>query len=500
MKMAPQRNAAVAPSGPSPIVETGSAAAIALLAHLCASFGLFALAPEWITPLLIGCVTGLASRTPWERASSGTAIGLAFGVLVARPWFLGQMSVPAQAVVFVALGSIAAGAMAYALSRAPARRRAEWTAALSLVGVIIIGMWATTATVDSGAFDPGAPSVNEWLSTRPELGKTPADRDYYLRVFYDMHDGLPYYDAYARVYQSDPVGGYKLPNGVPGYRLPTIFYLWLLLPAQGAALPWAFLVFATLAVASAFAIGAQLSRPGTAVLGALMVAVAYLLIATSTWVTFVDGWAMSVTLAGIALFVASVRRDSRRLLWAAVAVMLAAAALREILVYPMLLAAASALTLPRDRRWRDTWPWLAGLGAFAALYAAHAAAIAGRVDPEGGVGFWMRGGFEHLLATLGFLRLFFGGAPWLLPVLTAVGLAGAVIVMLRRQRLGVFLTAAIAVPLAAFLFFGSGGRELDTGGIAGYWGVLVVPIALSLVPVVIDSALNRVAPATAARQ
>lgn len=58
--------------------------------------------------------------------------------------------------------------------------------------------------------------------------------------------------------RADPLGEFRLPNGVPGYRLPTLFYLWLLLPADGAAIPWLFLVFATLAVGSAFAIGAQL--------------------------------------------------------------------------------------------------------------------------------------------------------------------------------------------------------------------------------------------------
>jgi len=461
-----------------------SAAVLALLAFLCASFGLFAMAAEWIAPLLIGALAALASRARWMEAAAGTGVGLGLGLALQQPWFMSSSESPLLSIaVFVLLGVSAAAGVALWQGMSGGTRRAEWIAAAVLLAVIVGGMWITTATVDSGALSPDATSVNQWLSTRPELGNTPADRDYYLRLFYDLHDGQPYYDAYVRLYKSDPMGGFRLPNGVPGYRLPTIFYLWLLLPPDGAALPWAFLVFATLAVGSAFSIGAQLSRPGVAVAGALAVAVAYTFIATSTNVLFVDGWAMAIALAGIALFTASVRKDSRRLLWGAAAVLFAAAAFREILIYPTLLALASALMLPRHRRWREAWPWLVGLGAFVLVYIAHILAIAGRVDPQGTAGFWTRGGVGHLAATVHFLEQFFGGKPWLLPVLVLIGLAGALGLWRSQMRLAAFLSASIAAPLLSFLVLGNGGVELATGAATGYWGVLVVPIALALVGV-----------------
>jgi len=337
---------------------------------------------------------------------------------------------------------------------------------------------------------PDEPTVNQWLSTKPALGATPGDRDYFLRVFYDMQDGVPYYQAYINVYRADPLGEFRLPNGVPGYRLPTLFYLWLLLPADGAAIPWLFLVFATLAVASAFAIGAQLGPPRLAVLGTLMVATAYLSIATSSFVVFVDGWAMALTLAGLALFIASVRKASAKLLWAAMLVMLLAAVFREIMIYPMLLAAASVLLLPSGERLKALVPWLAGFGIFGAIYAAHALAIDGRVDRAGTVGFWLHGGFDHLVATLRFFEQLFAGAPWFVPLLVAAGLAGAAVVVRSQRRLGLFLVAVIAVPHMAFLLFGGTGRDLITGSVAGYWGMLVVPIALALAPVAIGRVLR----------
>lgn len=463
-------------------------AAIAILVHLCSSFGLLALAPLWTTPVLIGGVTALVSRRPWAQAAWGTAAGAALGAIVARPWFLaatGDLGTLAVRVgLFALLAAAAAGGTAYLVGRATRRERTELIAAAILVAAILAGMWTTTVAVDAGALGGAENSLDRLLSERPALGATPEDHDIYLRLFYDVHDGRPYYDSFARVFASQP-GGSPLPVGVVGYRLPTVFYLWLL-PPDGAALPAGFLVFASLAVVSSFAVGAQLGRPGTAVLGALFVGVAYLLPATTTWVTFVDGWGMALTLAGTALFVASERRSSRRLVWTAVAAFLAGAVMREMLVYPMVLACATALLLPPRERWHAAWPWLAGLGAFAGAYLAHALAIGGRVVPGAGYGFWMRGGVGHLMATLEFFGQYFGGKPWLLPSLVIAGVAGALAVRGGQRRVSVFLTAAIVAPLASFLILGNGGQETATGGLSGYWGMLVVPIALALAPLAID--------------
>lgn len=463
---------------------------LALITHLSVVFGLIALLPVWLASLLIGGVAALASRADWKQAVGGTFVGLGVAILLARPWFGGSAAGMAESTMFIVLAALAAGVVAWVLHKASDRKKAEWWTAIGFVAVVVALMWATTAASNRGDFVPNEPRVNDWLSAKPALGATPGDRDYFLRVFYEMHDGVPYYEAYIKVYRADPLGEFRLPNGVPGYRLPTLFYLWLLLPADGAAIPWLFLIFATLAVGSAFAIGALLGPPRLAVLGALMVATAYLSIATSSFVVFVDGWAMSLTLAGLALFIASVRTASAKLLWAAMLVMLLAAVFREILIYPMLLAAGSAMLLPKDKRLEQLWPWLTGIGIFSAIYAAHALAIDGRIDKAGSVGFWMNGGVAHLVSTLRFFEQLLGGAPWFVPLLVAAGLAGAMAVERNQRRLGVFLVATIASPLITFLVLGSGGRDLITGAVGGYWGMLVVPIALALAPVAIGRALH----------
>lgn len=473
---------------PGPLV---AAIVIALITHLCLVYGLIAILPVWLAAALVGAAVAFISAQPWLAASMGTLTGLALGSSVAEPWFLGDThSTAVVSASYVGVATLAAGAVAAGLAQSRQRAALERRFALFFITVSVLLLWATTLKYNEGVFTPDEPTVNAWLSTPPQLGHTPTDRDLYLRLFYDTHNGVPYYDAYALVYQSDPLGEFRLPNGVPGYRLPTLFKMWQLLPAQGTTLVPAFLLFATLALVSAYAIGAQLANGRAGLLGALLVAAAYLNISTSTFVVFVDGWAMAITLAGVALFIASLQKDARALLWAAVAVMLLAASMREILLYPMLLAAGSALLLPRAQWRRAIWPWLAGIGVFCLIYAAHTLAIAGRVDKAGSVGFWMNGGLAHLVATQRFFEQLLGGAPLFVPMMVGSGLAGAVLIARRNLRLGAFLTAAVLIPHITFLFFGSAGRDMITGAVPGYWGMLVVPIALALAPVAIVRALK----------
>jgi len=91
---------------------------------------------------------------------------------------------------------------------------------------------------------------------------------------------------------------------------------------------------------------------------------------------------------------------------------------------------------------------------------------------------------------LRFFEQLFAGAPWFVPLLVIAGLAGAAVMVRSQRRLGLFLVATIAVPLLAFLFFGGTGRDLITGSVAGYWDMLVVPIALALAPVAIGWGLG----------
>ena len=471
------------------LASVAAVAVVAVIAHMCASFGLFLSFPAWVAPVVIGAAVAAACRQNWATSATGTAIGvtiavLAFGLGTVRIPIPGLESSAASLAIFVVLGSAASAGAAFALERLAATPRAEWIFAIVLVVVIVAALWTTAEAVNSGAMTTGTGSLNERLMVRPNA--MPYDSDLYLRLFYDVHDGLSYYDTATQIYRPY-LEDNRVAVGVTSYRLPTLFYLWRLLPRRGDAIPWAFLAFATLAVASAFAISAQLSRPGVAVLGGLFMATAYLRIAANDLVLFVDGWAMALSLCGIALYISSVLRGSRRLLWASVAVLFAGAALREIMIYPLLIGAASVLLLPSKRRWRELVPWLVGLAGFAAVYIAHIIFIAGRVN--GAAGTWLQGGVGHVWATLQFFQPTFGAAPWLLPALALAGVLGALSIRRAQLRISAFLTVAIAAPLLGFLVLGNGGQDMQTGAISGYWGMLVVPIALAAAPLSIAKLL-----------
>lgn len=129
----------------------------------------------------------------------------------------------------------------------------------------------------------------------------------------------------------------------------------------------------------------------------------------------------------------------------------------------------SVLLLLREKWVKEAWPWLAGFAGFCVRYAFHVAAIDGRVDKSGSVGFWINGGVAHLVAA---------------------GLVGALLTVRGQRRLGLFLTACVLIPHVTFLFFGSAGRDMITGAVPGYWAMLVVPVALALAPVALSQFVN----------
>ena len=194
---------------------------------------------------------------------------------------------------------------------------------------------------------------------------------------------------------------------------------------------------------------------------------------------------MSIGLLGVALFVAAVRRRDTRLVWAAAMTVAAASLLREHMLYISFAAAAgSALAAARGRR-------LACCGTVAGfhrhLHRHLRDALHRRRRPHLAnfetTGCALRGGLEHLFATLTFSQELFAAKSWFLPLLVGLSIGGALALWRTRFRaIAIFAAIAIGGMLTLFLIAGNGGRNSGTGQIVGYWGALVVPLALAFMP------------------
>lgn len=272
----------------------------------------------------------------------------------------------------------------------------------------------------------------------PPRPPTRYDTDQYLYqdMVRRMKAGAGYYDAADDAVRA--VGGSI--ETARGYRPPTAFLFWRVIPEDGL---WpAYVVLVVGATAAVLFLG------GAPAFGILL-ATLYLLILGrfSVEYLFVELWAVPLV-AGA--FVA----PRRERWWLAAGLGLAATSVRELAALVLIGGLLHALV--HRRRWL---PWAAALAAAAALYAVHAALLASHLDTQG---------TEAKLLGTGSLRSVVEMMAFQLPAPWFVGPAlwtGAVLYLRRSKRL------ALAGPYAALPWLG---LLVDRP----YWGAMVVPFLI----------------------
>jgi hypothetical protein len=80
-----------------------------------------------------------------------------------------------------------------------------------------------------------SPTLRNYLSTNPPKYQYTHDMGLYMKTYYLMED-QNYYKAHAEAFMGHNVPG--LPNDVWGWRLPTVFYIWRLLPGSDGSVIW----------------------------------------------------------------------------------------------------------------------------------------------------------------------------------------------------------------------------------------------------------------------
>jgi hypothetical protein len=449
--------------------------------YSASSQGLVILGGRWQLPLLVGFVVGLVSLIPWQGAvvSLGCVLG---GMIVAPPLLIrGAQPGVAGFLLAIVLSPLAGAAPSLIRSLVAGERRKQLTLAMSavLVTAVVVNFWMPLV------FDGLPPASFGLLSASdvravPQPGQYNKDEGVYRRVFVLIHQGEAYYPAFRDAWLgiADKPG---LPSTPLGFRLPTYYWIWRMLPEDPFAIIYAFLAFASAGIVAAAFIAGQLVGPRLAPLAAFALAAYALDVGFSTYAVFLDLPAMSIALVGVAIFLYAERTGRMSALWAGAAVVTLAALTREFLVYLVLFAAASAWLAPRSERLKRATPWLVSLVVFAAGYAAHTAASWSYLGRGSTSVSYFNGGIAYAADALSRFSGSFAGTGLALTTFVALGIVGSIVATRRVGRpFAAFACAAIVVPLVAMLFVGNPGH--DVAGAANYWGMLFIPLALSLWP------------------
>lgn len=420
--------------------------------------------------ILTGGVIGLAAR-PGAPVSTTTAL-----VLLAV--LLGEVTFALIPVPFRATRSLLGLALAIACAASVAgmaRRGRAGIAASALLLVALAGhLWIGGAL--PGPYRGTPDRLLSALRQEPLPGRYHFDADIYLRTYFMMKRGEPFYASFATACAEDG-RGLGAPRGTLNYREPFLFELWRWLPGRdGVALRNWFLAFVAVVMACGYHLARTLVGPGPALLAPIALGGYFAAAAWSGWFLFAEFWAGGVAvMAMLALL--------RRRWWTGAVLIAVAVAFRELMVF-LVPAYAVGWALCRDGRPR--WPVLAaGLALPFLPLALHLHAAPSAPGPGGwDISAWLHGGFDPLAASLRFSSAFVPLGPGLLPWAPVAALAGAALAR-PGWRAGLLL-AALGVGLAGLFCF-------SAGRYGYYWGAVLQPLALAVAPI----AARRLDPADA---
>jgi hypothetical protein len=454
----------------------------ALGAYVAVSQHLFFTGGLWQIPLFIGSVVGLIASTRLQAAivAGGATLGL-YALLPPALPFGGRVDTFGYVLALV-LAASSSFALAHVRTAMPRDRRKSFGVAASAVMVVwvIANLWLPLFATGLPVKGYGV-LIAERISAVPQPGVYRNDDELYRRVYYLMHQGEPYYasfrDAWLGFGPKPP-----LPDTPTGYRLPTFFWIWKLLPPDAFSIVYLYLALCSVGAVAAACVAGQLVGARFAPLAAAALAAFAMGVGITPYLFYVDLPAMCIALVGVALFVRATLKDDSRTLWAAAAVLALAALTREILAYLIVFAALSALLHEPGKRLRSAVPWLAALGVFVLGYAAHVAAVQPYLQRGSGQTSYLNGGLDFVASGIKLFAFAINGYAISLGVLVVLGAVGA---YAAHQRTGwpfsAFATASVLLPMLVMLRIGNPAVG-DGGHPVNYWGMLTIPLALALWP------------------
>lgn len=323
--------------------------------------------------------------------------------------------------------------------------------------------------------------INQLVGHEPVSENYNHDSYIFLKTVYLMQEGKSYYQAFAEAVVLD-VRAEAPPSDIFEYRLPTLFFIWSILPNPGVSLWVVFLILCSLMIVVSYKTAVRFSSPSMAILAPYLL-VPYLLFASkSHWFLITEWWAMIFIL--LFLFFFLYRKERFAYIF-----MLLAFLSRELLTIPILANSIFALFL-KSRRY--LFFFLSILIVFFIFYLAHVYFIyqVGVNPLETSVNKLLSGSIGFLRTTLAFATQYYFSIQWGLQNMALyflISILGLVLVLItnRKEKSSILISylTCFSFPIA-FLFIAVS-RYND------YWGIMYVPLMLCLLPWSLES-LNKV--------
>jgi len=416
---------------------------------------------------------------------------------------------PANAIAAVVLAALVGAAAIWLKERSP--RFPVLLAGLAVALVVLAGLMNGLAAASlvqdaqfvSGVRNTGLP-LTQALVVHPTQTAESLDETLYLIVVQKMHAGAGFYptivQALADSNRVHTDGQVRL-NLPVSYRMPTVYWLLSRLPEDGGSLVLAALLLGAAAAVAAYLLGRQFVSAAWALVGCAAISSYAATVGASAGLLYVEYWTGLLGVIAVAFFAAA-RGSTRRVLAmqiAAAAVATLAALTRELAIPFLIAGLIAVLADPVLRHVRAWIPWLTGLAATGVAYAVHwrlaLAAFASSGVPNGVVPArsrfpWFHPDGSGLFASMKLIRMTLHFNVIAIYVVLALAVVGIVLLPNGRgTRIMLALIGVVGVGLLAIVR--AVGTDQITGEPAGYWGLVVVPVALACLPLVVSRLVPR---------
>ena len=420
-----------------------------------------------------GLVSGLARpKGSWRRAGVIAAVSAIVGALAVR---FGMASI---AVWQMAVAVVIAVAVAAIASLMTARKLTTVAIVIGLLAVLLGLGWRSG--VLPGPFAQPTRAFLAGVAQEP-TGAFHFDGQSILKTIFLVKRGVPYYTAFGQSVAENPGYG-TTPKQVFNYREPWPARFVALLPGNPGIDAWGtFFALVAAAIVGAYLLSSQFVSPGAALLGPMLLAAYFSFPVVTKWFPLVELWGGALAVLAVAAF-------TRERWWIAAILVAVAVAVRELMVYLIPAGLVAWALYPKRKTVRGAAIALVVLPVVVLVY--HVVSALAVVGPtsSGGLSTWMHGGVASLVTALRFCSNYMPWGKFVSLAAPILALLGAVLVPGAWRK--ALLISAIGIPTVALALFSSGASGY-------YWGGIMQPLALTMVPLAFVPVLSLSAGARA---